>query len=65
MTRPIRPMPIMPSRLPLTRVASGNGCPLGHSPRRTKRSAALILRETSSSSANAVSATQSLSTSGV
>src|SRR5215470_7537041 len=64
MAVPMRPRPRMPSRLPLTRVASGNWA-LTQSPRRANRSAAEIPRATSIISPIARSATQSVSTSGV
>ena len=57
----------MPSFAPLTLRASGKLATPGvvQAPRRTKRSASLTRRATSSISAMAMSATQSFSTSGV
>ena len=55
----------MPTRAPVTRRASAGARPSAHSPRRTNRSAAESRRITSITSPTAVSATQSVSTSGV
>ena len=55
----------MPTRAPVTLRVSAGTRPAAHSPRRTNRSAAASRRITSSTSQTAVSATQSVSTSGV
>ena len=64
MAWPMRPMPTRPSRAPDILRASGIGA-LGHSPARTKRSAAGNWRAALNIRPSARSATSSFSTSGV
>ncbi len=65
MARPIRPNPTIPSRFPHTRVVSFMDPRFAQDPSRTQASPAGIRRAAASSSAQAMSATSSVSTSGV
>ena len=63
---PIRPMPTMPSVLPLTAApARWFDCEPGNTPERTTRSPSTIRRATASSSPNAISAVASVTTAGM